>query len=879
MSAPGENRAARLGLELAVLAAVWAYLLLYFRPDLLTSPGITTGGDTGSHVYAAWYMKNVLLPSGSILGWCPGNLAGYPIFQFYFPLPFLGMAALGWLIPLNMAFKLITAGGAFIMPLGLYLGLRLARAPFPAPALGAVFSLLFLFNNTNSTYGGNLPSLLAGEFTYSYSLALMAVFLGALWGDLEQRKHPVRTALWLAATGLSHGGPLLFGVLAGGLVLFHRQFAARAVYLGKVYALAFAFMGFWIVPLLVFAPYNSPHNMVWIITDWQAVVPPLLWPLMAVALASLVLGLAARLRQGQPLGAAAFFLGQVLLASLLYLVAFHINVIDIRFLPFAWLAITMWAAWALGSWLARAPGRALAPVLALVLVVLAVGYNVSYLPRWIAWNYAGYESAPGWEDYQRLNDYLKGGPADPRVMYEHSVLHRRAGTVRAMECLPLFSGRSTLEGLYIQSSPNSPFIYYLQSLTCQAPSTPITGYNYARFDLARALPRLGLFNVSQLVAISQKTRRLLDADPTYSLAAEIGPYGVYRVAGGGDGYVVPLKYKPVLVTARDWKSEAFEWFRRGDLEVPLVFAPRAEAGDPARYAAVLPKAPAKPPRKPLPPARVSSRVGWQEIEITTDSRAPLLIRMSYHPNWKVEGAERVLLASPAFMLIYPTRDKVRLYFGQTWPNYLGQVLFVLACLVGVLCLPGLRGAVWSMALRGAVDRPLESLATGLERILASPLDWASRHTLALALAGLLAVATGAGAYVGLGLKADSTVAYNQGKVAFDAKDYARAAELFADAARRFPRSLMIDYMLYHQGLSLMKLKEYDQAVEVFQGLARRLPESRVVPEALFHAGLCYERAGRPERARVEWRELMESFPFTHWSDLARKGLQRLPHGQ
>ncbi|MCF8034758.1 MAG: tetratricopeptide repeat protein [Desulfarculaceae bacterium] len=864
----------RLALELAVLAACWAYLLLYFRPELLASPGVTTGGDTGSHVYAAWYLKNVLLPSGRILGWCPGNLAGYPIFQFYFPLPFLGMAALSWLMPLQAAFKLVTAGGAFALPLGLWLGLRLARAPFPAPPLGAVFSLLFLFNQTNSAYGGNLPSLLAGEFTYSYSLALMAVFLGALWGDRDERRHPVRAALCLAATGLCHGGPLLFGVLAGGLLLFHRSLAQRTLYLGKVYVLAFAFLGFWIVPLLVFAPYNSPHNMVWIITDWKAVLPPLLWPLMAVALVSLLLGLAARLRRGVPLGPAAFFGGQVVLASLLYLVAYHINVIDIRFLPFAWLGVVLWAAWALGGWLSRVPGRSLAPLLALVLVVLSVGHAVSYIPRWITWNYSGFQAAPGWDDYRGLNRFLRGGPADPRVLYEHSILHRRAGTVRAMENLPLFSGRSTLEGLYIQSSPNSPFIYYLQSLTSLTPSTPITGYNYARFDLARARARLRLYNASQMVVISQRVRRLVEADPGFTRQARIGPYGVYRVAGAGTGYVTPLKYKPMLVTGGDWKSQAFEWYRRGDLEVPLIFAPQGQAGDPERFAAVVPRALAEAPRQPLPPARVSSRVGWQEINISTDRRTPLLVKMSYHPNWKVEGAERVFLASPAFMIIYPTRNKVRLYFGQSWPNYLGQVLFGLACLAGLACLPGVRRTAWSRAARGGLNRPLEALARWLERGLARPLGWASRHAGLLALAGLLVLGAGAAAYVGLGLKADSTVAFNRGKEAFAAKDYARAAELLGQAARRYPRSLMIDHILYHRALSLMRLEQNARAAEAFLGLVTHLPESRLVPEALYHAGLCWQRAGQTAQARMVWGELVGRFPASRWAEPARQALQQ-----
>ncbi|MBU1273958.1 MAG: tetratricopeptide repeat protein [Proteobacteria bacterium] len=861
-------------LELSLALVCAAYTLSYLAPGLLIKEGITTGGDTASHYYSAWYLKHVLLPSGRIAGWCPGNLAGYPMFQFYFPLPFLVMVLLSAAVPLGVAFKLVTAGGAVVLPLAVWLGLRLARAPFPAPSLGAVLSLLFLFNQTNSTFGGNLPSLLAGEFTYSYSLALMVVFFGALAGDLGERRHPLRAAVLLAATGLCHGGPLLFGVLAGGCFLFSRQAAARALYLGKVYALAFAFLGFWIVPLLALASYNSPHNMVWIISAWDTALPPLLLPLMGLALLHFAWRLARRLRGRGDLGPAAFFGGQVVLASLLYLVAFHINVIDIRFLPFAWLALTLWAAWALAEWLRRMPAAWLAPALALVLVLLGVGYNVSFIPRWAAWNYSGFAAAPGWEDFRRLNGYLKGGPGDPRVSYEHSILHRRAGSVRALESLPLFSGRSTLEGLYIQSSPSSPFIFYLQSLTCQRPSTPITGYNYAGMELSKGLERLRLFNVSQFVATSPEVKRAARAHPGFTPKASFGPYTVFGLAGSG-GYVTPLRYKPVLVTGKPWKYAAFDWFRGEELEVPLVFAGAAEAGDLERFASAGPAPPEKLPRLPLPPARVSSRVGWQEINITTDRLTPLLIKMSYHPNWKVEGAAKVFLASPSFMLIFPTQNTVRLYFGQSWPNYLGQALSLLAWLTALLCLPGVRRLSWARALRQGVNRPLESLAGALERGLSRPLGWCSRHAGALALAGLLLVAGGAGAYCALGLKADATVAFNRGLAAYNARDYGRAVELFGQAARRFPRSMILDHTLNHQALSLFLQKRYSQAEEVWRELLRRLPETALRPQTLYHLGLAEMKRDRRDQARAHWQWVLKDYPGHPYAKHAQARLKEL----
>lgn len=56
----------------------------------------------------------------------PGHYCGFPIFQFYFPLAFLAMAAASLVVPMLVAFKLGTVLGTFLLPLGAYLGLRVA---------------------------------------------------------------------------------------------------------------------------------------------------------------------------------------------------------------------------------------------------------------------------------------------------------------------------------------------------------------------------------------------------------------------------------------------------------------------------------------------------------------------------------------------------------------------------------------------------------------------------------------------------------------------------------------------------------------------------------------------------------------------------------
>ena len=51
----------------------------------------------------AVYLREVLLPRGQLMGWCPGNYAGYPFFQFYFPASFVLMAGLSLAVPMTVA--------------------------------------------------------------------------------------------------------------------------------------------------------------------------------------------------------------------------------------------------------------------------------------------------------------------------------------------------------------------------------------------------------------------------------------------------------------------------------------------------------------------------------------------------------------------------------------------------------------------------------------------------------------------------------------------------------------------------------------------------------------------------------------------------------
>jgi len=666
------RRSLELGVDLAVLLGISIFLLRYFRPELLLSKTITAGGDTASHYYSAYYMRNILLPRLKVIGWAHGNYAGFPMFQFYFFLPFLLMALLAQLIPLQIAFKLVTALGTFLLPLTAYLSMRSMRYSFPAPALGALYTLPFLFMEANSMWGGNIPSTLAGEFSYSLSLALLVLYLGLLYRHVEERTGLLRLSLILALVALTHVYTLLLAVVSSGYFLITAEtnvLAKRTLYLLKIHLLAFLLTAFWSVPMLLKLSYTTPFAVVWRIKGLSQVFPEPLLPFHAIALLWLLISILSHEER-------TFYYTFIAAASaLLYTASPWLGIVDIRFLPFLQLFPVFPAAHATARAARRLGIPGLAALLLLPATLLWVTYNVTYIPSWIEWNYSGFEAKPMWHAYRDVNEYLRGSFTEPRVVYEHTMLHNSAGTPRAFESLPLFAGRATLEGVYMQSSVSAPFVFYIQSELSEAGSCPFPQWSCATLNVSRAARHLEVFNVGQVIARTAKVKRELRRSKLYELEKSFGPYQVYRLVRNRSGYVEVPRYWPVQVDAEDWKELSYLWFTNDTaLDVPLVFTSASDSiihrsGEP------LPKLERRPIKERC---SIAERIAFEEIRFnTTCPGIPHIIKFSYFPNWKVRGADKIYLVSPSFMLVYPSERQVVLRYGRTSEDLIGMMLTLL----------------------------------------------------------------------------------------------------------------------------------------------------------------------------------------------------------
>jgi len=150
-----------------------------------------------------------------------------------------------------------------------------------------------------------------------------------------------------------------------------------------------------------------------------------------------------------------------------------------------------------------------------------------------------------------------------------------------------------------------------------------------------------------------------------------------------------MAFAPVRSSRRGWRDKAYRWFTRKPLSpAHLVFTDE----DDARFTVTERDEWLAPPEVPLEGGvSVREEVGREGLTFTTSRVGhPLLVKISYHPRWKAEGADGPYLVSPALMMVIPRQPTVRLTYSRDASDLAGAGLTA-----GALLLGG-----WSLARRG-----------------------------------------------------------------------------------------------------------------------------------------------------------------------------------
>ncbi|HEY5906397.1 MAG TPA: 6-pyruvoyl-tetrahydropterin synthase-related protein, partial [Vicinamibacteria bacterium] len=662
------------------------------------------------------------------------------------------------------------------------------------------------------------------------------------------------------------GYAVLWAGLASAYFLFASRRPLKTVgFLAVVALLGFATAGVLLVPLLSDWGYTTPYADPWITVTTLGLIPTFLWPLFGLALVGLV-GTVAFARRLGGIDHRLLFLGHAALVGAgLAAAGPALGVIDVRFVPFAQLALCLLGGATLGLVLERMQGRHVA-ALGLVLAGLLYGDARSQVLRnWIDWNYTGLEAKELWPSFRRLSDALEGGMGDPRVAVEYNALHERAGSIRMYETLPFFSGRSTLEGVYNQASLTTHAVYYLASELGATSPNPFREIDYSRFDTDAALDHLRLLNVSQVVALSPQLSDALGARRDASLVERIPPYALFDVEGGTGRYVEPLLAAPVRSSRTGWREKALRWYTRRPLpKAHLVFSddPGLFTPEPDEWLA--------PPVSPLEPGVVvEETLEAESLTIRTNRPGhPLLVKMAYHPRWRAEGALGPFLAAPALMVVVPQQETVVLRYARTRGDRLGLLLSVLSLVGAGLWAARQRYARGRAPTAASAPRVVVApacsgapLSDGASDFPPPPRRWGG--ALPAAVLGILVLArflhTSADRF------APAPELYERASRAYAEERFADAAEYARHAITRSPAPLR-DELLCLRGESLLREGQAQAALDAFSTLLSDSPETPYAAQALFSRARAREAVGDTAGAAEDRRRLREEHPGTPWAE-------------
>ena len=118
------------------------------------------------------------------------------------------------------------------------------------------------------------------------------------------------------------------------------------------------------------------------------------------------------------------------------------------------------------------------------------------------------------------------------------------------------------------------------------------------------------------------------------------------------------------------------------------------------------------------------------------------------------------------------------------------------------------------------------------------------------------------------------------------RDFGRALDLYADGKLTHAVEAFRAYLITHAasakrfdvyfwlGESLLELGELNEAILSFQQVVQHPKPSTRVPDALYKIGLCHRRSGREEKAQETFRRVVDDYPSSAVSSLARTQLTR-----
>jgi hypothetical protein len=329
--------------------------------------------------------------------------------------------------------------------------------------------------------------------------------------------------------------------------------------------------------------------------------------------------------------------------------------------------------------------------------------NDGFVDGWARWNFTGYEGKNAYGEYYGVVQTMKQLGADStqgcgRALWENNGELNKYGTTMGLMLLPFWTDGciSSMEGLFFEAAGSTPYHFITAAAMSKQSSNPVRELRYDNNDAALGVRYMQELGVKYFMGFTPEAIAQASQQEGLTEVARSGPWVVYRVANSD--VVTPLAVQPVVANISSsnprerWLEVGTSWFQNPEVwttpiadngpsewqRVDVVVDESLREGEPNsnnRRVDVVKPAVALTP-VPLDPVVVSNvDIGEESVKFSVDKiGVPVLVRVSYFPNWKVDGAKGPYRVAPNMMVVIPTSTNVSMHFGWNLRDYVAYLL-------------------------------------------------------------------------------------------------------------------------------------------------------------------------------------------------------------
>ena len=329
--------------------------------------------------------------------------------------------------------------------------------------------------------------------------------------------------------------------------------------------------------------------------------------------------------------------------------------------------------------------------------------NDGFVDGWARWNFTGYEGKNAYGEYYGIVQTMKQLGADStqgcgRALWENNGELNKYGTTMGLMLLPFWTDGciSSMEGLFFEAAGSTPYHFITAAAMSKQSSNPVRELRYDNNDAALGVKYMQELGVKYFMGFTPEAIAQASQQEGLTEVARSGPWVVYRVANSD--VVTPLAMQPVVanISANNprerWLEVGTSWFQHPEVwttpiadsgpsewqRVDVAVDESKREGEPNsnnRRVDVVKPATALVP-VPLDPVVVSNvDIGEESVKFSVDKiGVPVLVRVSYFPNWEVDGAKGPYRVAPNMMVVIPTSTNVSMHFGWNMRDYVAYLL-------------------------------------------------------------------------------------------------------------------------------------------------------------------------------------------------------------